>query len=112
MEARIVLALPHDGHVAKGRVQIVDMGRGADEVVFHHQERINGLMDACRSEGMARQGFRGADGGHVIARENFLDRFNLPRIAHRRGSAVGIDVVDRMMHVIERLMHAAHRALT
>lgn len=53
IQSGVVDATCHDGRPVEVRVKILDVGRGADEIVVEHQQRIDGLMDAGRAQRVA-----------------------------------------------------------
>lgn len=85
--------LAHDGHALGGRVGILHVGRGADEVVLHHEQGIDALIDARRAQGVAREGLGGIDIGQFIAKDR-LDGAQFRDIAHWRTGSMGVDIVD------------------
>ena len=56
---RVVDPLTHNRHAFHFGVEILDVGRLADEVPLHHQQRVNRFMHACGTERMAGERFRG-----------------------------------------------------
>ena len=53
IEADAVASLTDDALSFCGRAQLLDVGGRADEIVLHHQQRVDRLLDAGRSEGVA-----------------------------------------------------------
>ena len=53
IQAHVIHALAYDGHAFRGRIELIDIGGSGNEVLLHHQQRINGLIDASRAQGMA-----------------------------------------------------------
>src|SRR5215831_13621 len=109
-ERDVVAPLAHDRHVGEGGIERLDVRALADEAVVHHQERIDRLLRAGRTERMAGQRLGRRDRRHLGAKD-LADRLDLLEVADRRRGGVRVDVVDRRLDALERHAHAAHRAL-
>src|SRR5690606_9233809 len=76
IELSIVDALADDRHVCKSWIQFFDMCAFADEIILHHQERINGFLNARRTKRMASQGFgRRNRWASLTGAKNLANRF-------------------------------------
>ena len=65
--------------------EVLNVGRLGHEIIVHHEERVNRLMDAGSSESVAREGLGRADHGLVaLLCENALDAAELLRISDGR----------------------------
>ena len=53
IDLRVILAIPLNWNIGKFRIDFIDIGAFADEVVLHHENAIDRLLNARRSEGMA-----------------------------------------------------------
>ena len=107
---RLFQGLSHQGQALGRRVRPVEVGRGGDEAVLHHQQAMDGFLDPGRAERVAAEGLGGADEGDAVA-EDRADRPQLGGVADRRRGAVGVQVVHRPVDRGQGLLHAAHRAL-
>ena len=91
----IVAALANDIHIGEGGIDFVDMGAFADEAAAHHQEAIDGLLHAGRTERMTRERLGRGDGWRfVAAAENIAQGTDFLGIADRCRRRMRIDVID------------------
>src|SRR4051794_21479112 len=78
----VVATLAHDRYVLKGGIKRFDIGALANETAVHHQDGIDRLLRACRSQRMSGKrfccGYRGA-----LSAEHFANGLDLLAIADR-----------------------------
>lgn len=91
-------------------VQVSDVRAGAGKIVLHHQNRVNRFVRTCRAEGVAGKRFGGADERDFLSGEHFADGTQFFGVADRRGSAVGVDVINFAAVLRQCHLHTAHRA--
>ncbi len=93
------------------RIDGLDVGAFADEVALHHQQRVDRFMHAGRALAVAGQRLGGADRRASWRRTpSWMALISGMSPTGRRGG-VRIDVIDRRLHILQRHLHAAHRAL-
>src|SRR5690606_27827308 len=96
-----------DGKAGDIRVGIVEVRGSGEKAVAHHQQAVDGFVDARGAERMPGQRFRRRDRRDTRT-EYFAYRSQFDDVAERRRGAVRVQIVDRTVHVLECLTHAAH----
>ena len=87
------------------------MGALGHEVVVQHEQRVDRLLRARRAQAVAGQGLGRGDGRSGVA-EHLANRLHLLDVAHRRGGAVRVQIVDLSpAQAFHGQAHAAHGAL-
>eukprot|EP00967_Tisochrysis_lutea_P148231 scaffold282842_cov33-Tisochrysis_lutea.AAC.2 len=72
--------------------------RFSEEVVAHHEEGVNGLVDSCSTKSMARERLGRAHVRLVSFRiKDGLNGVKFLQISDRRGGTVGVDVVNLLL---------------
>src|SRR4029450_5682809 len=69
LQAGLVDTLARHRIVADARIDILDVGRGRDEVFLHHQQRIDRLVRAGRTLAVPGQRLGRADGRQLVVAE-------------------------------------------
>jgi hypothetical protein len=108
-----VVALEQHRQARGGGIEGVDVGRGGGKAVLHHQQRVDCFLHTGRAQRVAGQRLGRADHRHLGTwrrAEHLTHRAEFGDVAQRRRSAVRVDVVHRLPHRGQRLLHAAHRA--
>ena len=94
VDAGLARLVRHVVEVA-GRVGIVEIDRGRQDVVLDRLDAENELRRARRAEQVPGHRLGRADGQLLrVVAEDGLDRLGLGHVADRRRGAVGVDVID------------------
>jgi hypothetical protein len=67
VDLRVVDAFAGNRKIGEFGIDFLDVGTLADEARFHHQDRVDRLLDAGRAQRMTGQRLGGGDRRHILA---------------------------------------------